>query len=82
MLLTASQVTRAVSPFDPVPYEALPIDVNIETVVPNANQLVAMDFTPDGRLLYTEKTGKVRVVMSDTLLPDPAYIFSKYRYAG
>ena len=57
----------AVSPSDPVPYEALPPDVKIETVVPNANQVVAMDFTPDGRLLYTERTGKVRVVVNGLL---------------
>ncbi len=46
-----------------VPIEPLPPDVVIETVVPNANQLVAMDFTPDGRLLYTERTGNLQVVV-------------------
>ncbi len=79
-LLTASQVTRAVSPTDPVPYEALPIDVSVETVVPTANQLVAMAFTPDGRLLYTEKTGAVRVVANGALLPTPAYTFRLCKY--
>ena len=62
-LLTASQVTRAVLSFDGVPYEALPPDVIIETVVPAANQLVAMDFTPDGRMLYTERSGHLQVVV-------------------
>jgi glucose/arabinose dehydrogenase len=75
-LLATSQMTRALAPANIVPDEALPPDVVIETVVPNAIQLVAMDFTPDGRLLYTEKTGKVRVVASDVLLPTPAYDFS------
>ena len=74
-LLTASQVIRAVAPTDNVPYEPLPADVIIETVVANANQLVAMDFTPDGRLLYTEKTGALRVVVNDGLQPNPAYVF-------
>ena len=45
-----------------IPIEPLPPDVVIETVVPNVNQLVAMDFTPDGRLLYTERTGNLQVV--------------------
>lgn len=57
----------AAAPSDPVPYEALPPDVKIETVVANATQVAAMDFTPDGRLLYTERTGKVRVVVSGVL---------------
>jgi glucose/arabinose dehydrogenase len=46
-----------------IPIEPLPPGVVIETVVPNANQLVAMDFTPDGRLLYTERTGNLQVVV-------------------
>ncbi len=76
VLLTASQMTRALTPLETVPYEALPPDVVIETVVANANQLVAMDFTPDGRLLYTQKTGAVRVVVNDVLQPSPVYDFS------
>ena len=75
-LLAASQTTRAFAPTTDVPYEALPPDVVIETVVANATQLVAMDFTPDGRLLYTQKTGAVRVVVNDVLQPNPAYDFS------
>lgn len=70
------EVARADSPFDPVPYESLPPDVKIETVVGNANQLVAMAFTPDGRLLYTERTGNVRVVVNDQLLAAPANTFT------
>ncbi len=71
-----------------VPFEPLPPGVVIETVVPNANQLVAMDFTPDGRLLYTERfsdftggtyRGYVRVVQHGQLLPDPAYAFPVLR---
>ncbi len=67
-----------------VPFEALPPGVVIETVVQNATQLVAMDFTPDGRLLYTERVsdfangtyrGYVRVVQNGQLLPNPVYAF-------
>lgn len=64
------------------PHEALPPDVVIETVVPNAEQLVAMAFTPDGRLLYTEKSGRLRVVVNDQLLPTPAYFFQSLNIEG
>jgi aldose sugar dehydrogenase len=67
-----------------IPFELLPPGVVIEPVVPSANQLVAMDFTPDGRLLYTERVstyangtylGYVRVVKNGLLQPDPVYAF-------
>ncbi len=74
-LVSMPSATQSASLSDSFPIEPLPPDVKIETVVPNANQLVAMDFTPDGRLLYTERTGYVRVVKNDQLLPTPAYIF-------
>jgi aldose sugar dehydrogenase len=57
-----------------IPIEPLPPDVVIETVVPNATQLVAMDFTPDGRLLYTERTGNLQVVANGQA-PVTAYPF-------
>jgi glucose/arabinose dehydrogenase len=75
MLFIALPRTQAVSPLTPVPVERLPIDAKIETVVGSANQLVAMDFTPDGRLLYTERTGNVRIV-SGTLLGTPVIHFN------
>lgn len=75
LLGSTAQPVQSVSPFDPVPYEPLPPDVKIETVVGNAAQVVAMDFTPDGRLLYTERTGKVRVVVSGVLQTAPVMIF-------
>jgi glucose/arabinose dehydrogenase len=67
-----------------IPIEPLPPGVVIETVVPDANQLVAMDFTPDGRLLYTERIssfhdgsyyGSVRVVVNGQLQPGFVYEF-------
>ena len=57
-----------------IPFEPLPPGVVIETVVPNANQVVAMDFTPDGRLLYTERTGNLQVVANGQA-PVTAYPF-------
>jgi glucose/arabinose dehydrogenase len=52
----------------------MPPDVVIETVVLSANQVVAMDFTPDGRLLYTERTGNLQVVAQGQA-PVTAYPF-------
>ena len=57
-----------------IPIEPLPPGVVIETVVPNANQLVAMDFTPDGRLLYTERAGNLQVMVNGQA-PVTAYPF-------
>ena len=74
-LVGSLPVTQAISPDDPVPYEPLPPDVKIETVVGSAHQLVAMDFTPDGRLLYTERTGAVRVVVNGTWVITPVFQF-------
>ena len=76
LLLTVTlSLTQAISPFDPVPYEPLPPDVKVETVVGGAIQVVAMDFTPDGRLLYTERTGNVRVVVNGVLQNTPVIGF-------
>src|SRR5262249_9862414 len=47
-----------------------------DTFVPGAAYPVAIAFAPDGRLFYNElKTGKIRVVQSGQLLPDPFYQF-------
>lgn len=44
-------------------------DYVVETVLPNAQFPVALAFTPDGRLFYTEKeNGRVRVVGADGVL--------------
>jgi glucose/arabinose dehydrogenase len=70
--------------FEGVPFEPLPPGVVVETVVPSARYLVAMDFTPDGRLLYTERVsdyaggtyrGYVRAVVNGLLQPDPVFAF-------
>jgi len=74
LLVASVPATDAASPIG-TPIEPLPPDVKIETVVPTAIQLVAMDFTPDGRLLYTERTGKVRIVVDGQLLATPVYPF-------
>jgi glucose/arabinose dehydrogenase len=86
LLALPSSSTQAVSPFDPVPLEPLPDGAVIQTIVPanQGNNIVAMDFTPDGRLLYTEKisgygaqgfTAYVRVVVNGVLQPAPVIEF-------
>jgi len=51
--------------------EAEPATPVVETVVADANFPVAMAFTPDGRLFYTEKSGRVRVVVDGQLQAEP-----------
>jgi hypothetical protein len=83
LLLAAFLLPIGTAAPNEIPIEPLPPDVVIETVVPAAKNLVAMDFTPDGRLLYTERIstyangtwlGYVRVVKNGELLP-PVYAF-------
>ncbi len=49
----------------------LPANLRVETVVPDANFPVAMAWTPDGRLFYTEKSGAIRVVENGQLRDEP-----------
>ncbi|HZY43948.1 MAG TPA: PQQ-dependent sugar dehydrogenase [Anaerolineae bacterium] len=85
-LVTDRPVAQAIPPTDPVPIEPLPDGAVLETFVNSAHNLVAMDFTPDGRWLYTERTsgydgdvggnaGYVRVVDHGILQPTPVYKF-------
>lgn len=48
------------------------VDFKIETVVKGLETSWAIDFLPDGRLLVTERPGRLRIVdKSGNLLPDP-----------
>lgn len=42
----------------------------------------SLAFAPDGRLFFTERVGRVRVVQNGQLLATPAYTFSDVRAAG
>ncbi len=53
----------------------LPANLRVETVVASANFPVAMAWTPDGRLLYTEKSGAIRVVENGQLRDEPFAVF-------
>ena len=50
---------------------ALPDGVRVETVVADANFPVAMAWAPDGRLFYTEKSGRIRIVEDGVLRDEP-----------
>jgi glucose/arabinose dehydrogenase len=49
------------------PSETEPTTPVVETVVNNGDFPIALAFTPDGRLFYTEKSGRVRVVVNGEL---------------
>ncbi len=74
LLTDLPQISAERAAPDEIPIEPLPPGVVIETVVPNANQVVAMDFTPDGRLLYTERAGNLQVAVNGQA-PVTAYPF-------
>ena len=42
----------------------------IQVVARNLHTPWAMDFTPDGRILLTERPGRIRIVREDRLLPE------------
>lgn len=82
--LTAFLLPIGIAAPQETPLEPLPPGVVVETVVASARQVVALDFTPDGRLLYTERVsdfsggtyrGWVRVVQNGQLITTAAYAF-------
>src|SRR5690606_3163028 len=54
----------------------------IETVAENLETPWAIDFLPDGRMLFTEKSGALRVVVNDVLQDQPVHGTPKVRDAG
>jgi len=53
----------------------LPAHLRVEPVVAEANFPVALAWTPDGRLFYTEKSGALRVVENGQLRDEPFAVF-------
>ncbi len=76
LLVVSRPSVQAISPFDPVPIEPLPDGAVIETVLSQPRYMVAMDFTPDGRLLYTERSGNVSMLIGNTPVVNPVITFS------
>ncbi|HWL92155.1 MAG TPA: PQQ-dependent sugar dehydrogenase, partial [Phycisphaerae bacterium] len=48
------------------------LQLEVETIVENANAPVDLAFAPDGRVFYTEKaTGQIRIIENRSLVDDP-----------
>ena len=66
------------------PAVATPVDSEpqrfvVDTVATGLVIPWALAFTPDGRILVTERPGRVRVLAGDSLLPEPWATFDVYR---
>src|SRR4051812_31325968 len=80
----APSPTLSASTVNPVPAaapldgsETLPPGAQIQTILPNMVNPIAMAFDPQGRLFYTEKTtGNVRLFANGTLQASPVITFS------
>lgn len=46
----------------------------IETVIPNLEVVWSIVWTPDGRMLFTERPGRVRVYENGNLRPEPLFV--------
>ncbi|MFS8087071.1 MAG: PQQ-dependent sugar dehydrogenase, partial [Acidobacteriota bacterium] len=45
----------------------------VETVVPNLEVVWSINWTPDGRMIFTERPGRVRVYENGKLRPTPLF---------
>src|SRR3954452_10397671 len=64
----ARDETKAAAPATPV---AVDSSFKVETLVSNVQVPWAIVWTPDGRMLFTERAGRVRAVEKGTLKPQP-----------
>src|ERR1043165_560676 len=46
----------------------------VETVIPNLEVVWSIVWTPDGRMLFTERPGRVRVYENGKLRPEPLFV--------
>ena len=46
----------------------------VETVIPNLEVVWSITWTPDGRMLFTERPGRVRVFENGNLRPQPLFV--------
>jgi len=58
------------------------IRLGVQTIVSNVEVPWSLAFAPDGRLFFTERPGRVRVVQADQLVAAPALVLSDVRAVG
>lgn len=71
LLLLSGPALAAPQEFASFPLPAARHAVKATTLVEGLDHPWGMAFLPDGRILVTERTGKLRVVKDGTLLPEP-----------
>lgn len=58
------------------------VRVGVQTLLTNLQVPWSLAFLPDGRMLFTERVGRVRVVQNGTLLAQPALTLTDVRAVG
>ena len=58
------------------------VRLGVQVLLPNLQVPWSLTFAPDGRLFFTERTGRVRVVVNGALLAQPALTLSDVRAVG
>src|SRR5438094_9516768 len=54
----------------------------VETVIPNLEVVWSIVWAPDGRMLFTERPGRVRLFENGKLRPQPLFVRSEERRVG
>jgi glucose/arabinose dehydrogenase len=56
--------------------------LGVQTIVTNVEIPWSLAFAPDGRLFFTERPGRVRIVQNGQLVTEPALVLSDVRHEG
>ncbi|HEU0168466.1 MAG TPA: PQQ-dependent sugar dehydrogenase [Chloroflexota bacterium] len=59
-----------------------PANVGVALVAANLAAPWALDFAPDGRVFFTERPGRIRVIQNNAVLPDPWATINVTQQAG
>ncbi|MGE5618858.1 MAG: PQQ-dependent sugar dehydrogenase [Sphingomonadaceae bacterium] len=70
--LPSSDLQNAFEPQQPVAPQSF--QPRVEVVASGLNTPWALAFAPDGRLFFTERPGRIRVIVDGQLLPDPVAV--------
>ncbi len=58
------------------------VRIGVQVLLTNLEVPWSLAFAPDGRLFFTERAGRVRIVQNGQLLPQPAFTFPDVRAIG